>query len=77
MTRKDYILLADALNLAYKLAADRPMPHAGVLMDCVESVAEFIATALASDNVRFNREHFLAVVRGERTLQSRPPRKAA
>ena len=29
------------------------------------------------DNPRFDREHFLAVVRGERDLNSRPARKQA
>jgi len=35
---------------------------------------EELADALKRDNGRFDREHFLAVVRGERELQSRPPK---
>ena len=37
--------------------------------------ARLIADELAADNPRFDREHFLAVVRGERDLNSRPGRK--
>lgn len=39
-----------------------------------EHFAAHIAEALATDNPRFNREHFLAVVKGERALTSRPAR---
>jgi len=62
MTRKDYILLAEALRLSRENG---------------ESPESEIAAMLKRDNSRFDREHFLAVVRGERELQSRPPRKAA
>ena len=37
-------------------------------------VGEDFADLFERDNSRFNREHFLAVVRGERLVNSRPPR---
>jgi hypothetical protein len=33
-----------------------------------------VADNLEQDNPAFNREHFLAVVRGEREINSKPPR---
>lgn len=84
MTRKDYIAIAEALRYArgHAMAArgrdfttsDGPaeMELAGVM-----AASEYIANAMKDDNPRFDREHFLAVVRGERELQSRPPRRAA
>ena len=80
MTRKDYIILAEALNLTMarveldEVNEGQQYPHAAA---GVMAVAEELADALKRDNGRFDREHFLAVVRGERELQSRPPRKAA
>lgn len=77
MTRKDYILIAEALRYArgYALAS---MPDK-LVSDCemrgVMAAAEHIAQGLVSDNPRFSREHFLAVVRGERELNSRPTRR--
>lgn len=68
MTRKDYILIAAAL---------RRKPNGGFSTQ-EDSGFRFavsnIADALASDNPRFSREHFLAVVRGEKDLNSRPAR---
>jgi len=53
MTRRDYILLARVLrDLVPK---DNP-------------AIQMIADALAQDNPRFNRDHFLAMVRGELAL---------
>lgn len=40
----------------------------------VGDAAGFIADALELDNPRFHHGHFLAVVRGEREINSRPPR---
>lgn len=82
MTRKDYILIAETLQERYAVidgdlqtsegkATAVISEHLAGFYDAVESVA----SALASDNPRFDREHFLAVVRGERKLTSRPPRK--
>jgi hypothetical protein len=72
VTRKDYLLIAKALRKAYRIAGDRPMPYASDIMQNVESVSIMLADALAADNPRFDREHFLAVVRGERELNSKP-----
>lgn len=99
MTRKDYVLIANALRLSNKQCArcmenenyhlhisaenckgcKAPHEHHDYkpeLMPAVRNVAEDIADALATDNPRFDREHFLAVVRGEKDLNSRPVRKA-
>jgi len=46
-------------------------PHA---TSGVMAASEEIADALARDNHRFNKQHFLAVVCGEKDLQSRPRR---
>ena len=39
------------------------------------SMAEEFADTFARDNSQFNREHFLAVVRGENDLNFRPSKK--
>jgi hypothetical protein len=77
MTRKDYIIIAESLKEALESAHDwdtrnvtagNPASHAaGVLF-----AANRIASRLATDNPRFNHAHFLAVVRGEKELKSRP-----
>ena len=76
MTRKDYILIAKALRYAY--VDDRPIASSRI-PDHEKGVlyaASRIAIELAEDNPRFDRDHFLAVVRGEKPLDSRPSRKA-
>jgi ribosomal protein S27E len=69
-SRQHYIAVADALRKAHD---DTP---ADVKADScpVCYAANYITDAFAQDNPRFNREHFLAVVKGERELTSRPPR---
>lgn len=83
MTRKDYILLAEALRVQYHNAkfatnADIELDAPALLyqgrLDGIDFAAREIADALQRDNGRFNREHFLAVVRGEKDLHSRPSR---
>jgi hypothetical protein len=69
MTRKDYVLIADALREYYQ-----HVPENGMKL-LVGEVAANVAEHLKRDNPRFDREHFLAVVRGEKPLQSRPERK--
>lgn len=73
MTRKDYIRIARALRDEY--AAQPSMKSFDWRRDCVESCAAAIAVEFEDDNKSFDRGHFLAVVRGERALESRPPRK--
>jgi len=88
MTRKDYIAVAQVLHDAFtdcrntEVTAIREAckedAHGWYCRKIeVERIADGIAAVMAIDNPRFDREHFLAVVRGERELQSRPPRKAA
>lgn len=67
MTRKDCILIAEALRARVAICS-----VAGPELGWVLSVANPIADALASDNPRFDREHFLAVVRGEKKLTGKP-----
>ena len=74
MTRKDYILLAEALRDTMLIDCPTVDYLAGAKA-AFNSASERIADALAGDNPRFVREHFLAVVRGEKPLDSRPRRK--
>jgi len=71
MSRKDYILIAEVFRIEYQntgLFANKRAQSA------IASLASELCDALHADNPRFNREHFLAVVRGERALTSRPAR---
>jgi hypothetical protein len=52
MTRKDYVLIAEALKESQKLHNPSFMVRA--------HMCDIVATALASDNPRFNRATFLA-----------------
>lgn len=73
MTRKDYILIASALRKALEIESElsgETGPSAGG----VRLAAAAISDALANDNSAFKREHFMAVVRGEKDLNSRPAR---
>ena len=58
MTRKDYILIAEALRKEYTASAGKQDTRAALL----------VSDVLEKDNPRFDCEHFLAVVRGEREL---------
>lgn len=71
MTKKDYIRIAKAL----RSMTGRSEGFINFTPRLIYALAERLAFELASDSPRFNREHFLAVVRGERALESRPPRK--
>jgi len=80
MTRKDYIVIASALRNAYqkeemdsKYARKGETPRTN--MQGLETAACSLAAALQVDNDRFDRDHFLAVVRGEKGLNSRPSRR--
>jgi len=81
MTRKDYILIAGALRDAYqkeemnnKYAAKGEATRTN--LQALETASCSIAAALQVDNGRFDPEHFLAVVHGEKTLNSRPSRRS-
>jgi hypothetical protein len=74
MTRKDYIILAQALGQALKTEIE-VHGEQGETVGGVRLAASTVATYLGYDNPRFNREHFLSVVRGEKDLNSRPARR--
>ena len=74
MTRRDYILLARALQFDLQQAKEKKL-RLDTAEYAIEYAAEGIAVALAGDNPRFDREHFLAVVRGEKDINSRPARQ--
>jgi hypothetical protein len=78
MTRKDYIAIARALNVLYNIDLDgiTAVPSSGYQRWAACSAGNLIANELEADNPRFDREHFLAVVRGEKDLNSRPARKS-
>lgn len=73
MTRKDYILIAGALRQALKTEVE-VHGESSETAGGVRLAAGRIADSLAFVNARFNREHFLAVVRGEKELNSHPKR---
>jgi hypothetical protein len=80
MTRKDYIVIASALRDAYqKEEINNKYSVQGeptrTNMQALETASCSIAAALRVDNDRFDRDHFLAVVRGEKGLNSRPSRR--
>ena len=70
MTRKDYILLASAFTSAYNSNNARD----AIAKIGIDEAVYWVTDALRADNPRFDREHFLAVVRGEKDLNSRPAR---
>ena len=72
VTHKDRILIARALTNYREAITDcREAPNGWHYDTLIENL---IANELSDDNPRFNRSHFLAVVRGEKALESRPPR---
>ena len=80
MTRKDYIVIASALRDAYqKEEMDNKYASEGeptrTNLQALETASCCIAAALRVDNDRFDHDHFLAVVRGEKGLNSRPSRR--
>ena len=67
MSRKDYELIAAALQRTHTLIEQTP---ANQFIDAerhvaVEVVARFLADALAEDNARFDRERFIAATKPE------------
>lgn len=73
MTRKDYILIANALRKTRE--AFQNHIDGGPAMLVVEEAANKLAVEMVIDNPRFNGVHFLAVVRGEKDLNSQPARR--
>ncbi len=70
MTRRDYIHLARALMQTVERYEMDDGRRQAVLL-----AARAIANECQLDNPRFNTDHFLTVVRGERDLHSHPCRK--
>ncbi|HET7150860.1 MAG TPA: hypothetical protein VFI60_05580 [Candidatus Acidoferrum sp.] len=78
MTRKDYILIAEALRDTRSIALAGPgFAHTSNPNEArgIDNVAAVLACRLQDDNPNFSREHFLAVVRGEKELNSKPARR--
>lgn len=71
MTRKDYVVIAEALRDCFSHSLD---VYTCTNPQAVLEISNRIAAGLANENPRFNREHFLAVVRGDKALHSRPSR---
>jgi hypothetical protein len=79
MTRKDYILIAEALREEYeesrKSHLSRSEQFRAGMITAMERVLMSVADKLESDNPRFDAVHFRAVVRGEKDLNSHPARQ--
>jgi hypothetical protein len=72
MTRKDYIIIARALNSTYRSACEsKQSPD---VLEAILRTSYGVASELAADNSRFNGQHFMQVVRGCKALDSRPAR---
>ena len=74
MTRKDYILIANVLRVARNNAS--PATQGDLSLFAIDQLTDDLCAELKRDNARFNREHFVAVVKGLKGLQSHPSRKA-
>ena len=74
MTRKDYIIIARALRRTYKTACESK--QSPCVLEAILRTSYSIASELAGDNPRFNGQHFMAVVRNCKPLESRPARNA-
>jgi hypothetical protein len=77
MTRKDYLVIAEALRITMNRTQIDERTEGGTYSHATSGVmaaGEEIADALARDNCRFNKQHFLAVIRGQKELHSRPGR---
>src|SRR5690242_1870985 len=60
-SKRHYQVIAGAFSQSLGI------PNAGIL-----TAAHILADALRKDNPKFNKDHFLAVVRGEKSVTSRP-----
>jgi hypothetical protein len=73
MTRKDYIRIARALNQTYTSACEsKQSPD---VLEAILRTSYNIESELVADNPRFDRNHFMQIVRGVRSLESRPSKK--
>jgi len=79
MTRKDYIVIAEALRITVNRTKSDEEAEGGMYPHATSGVmgaSEEVADALARENHRFDKQHFLAVVRGEKDLNSHPCRRS-
>jgi hypothetical protein len=60
MTRKDYVIIAQAIRAARQDVLSKEGPNPDDLLDGIGYAAEHIADALEKDNPAFRREMFLA-----------------
>jgi hypothetical protein len=62
MTRKDYVLIAQALKIGHFTTESHgaTLEYNVLRNEGIDAAARFIATALAADNSRFDRARFLA-----------------
>lgn len=80
MTRKDYISVAGVLQNTFSFYVQSEKAGNGDRKEqrgIVLSIAEALADQFHDDNPRFDRNHFLAVVRDEKDLNSRPSRNGS
>lgn len=60
MTRKDYVLIAQAIKSERdKVAAYGELLAGNAALSAVEHTARSVACALSQDNMRFDRERFM------------------
>lgn len=77
-SRRHYQIVALALHRAYMAHTRSINPSArNAGSDAILEATHLIADSFGDDNPAFNREHFLAVVRGDRPVNSRPPSSKA
>jgi hypothetical protein len=72
MTRKDYIIIARALRNTYTDACESGQE--AIVIEAILKTAFTIASELIEDNPRFNGWHFMDVIRGNKDLNSHPPK---
>lgn len=76
MTRKDYVMLAAALNTARAdIISKEPAICRRDMLDGVSYAVDWIADALAQDNRRFDKRRFKEAAEGrveEITLETKP-----
>lgn len=68
-SRPHYQLIASILRRGFE--------EAGECNGHIYDTAEYMADALKADNPAFNWDHFMAVVRGEAGVDSKPPRSSS
>ena len=73
MTAKDYRAIARGFFGARAFHSNPDTMDAFARM-VIDGAAERVAASIASENPKFNAAHFMAVVRGQRPINSHPKR---